>query len=155
MPNKNYRKGSTFEARFYDKVEKTGSCWNWTGYVIEKGYGQFRCGDKVLRAHRFSYELVKGKIPLGLQIDHLCRNRKCVNPEHLEVVTPKENCRRGLSGIATKLRSMLITHCPKGHEYSKENTYVRKNGRGRRCKICERIRVLKYYYKNKEILIGK
>lgn len=80
--------------RFWSKVKKTSNCWEWeTG--LQHGYGAFSIGRKSILAHRFSFELVNGDIS-GKFLDHLCRNRKCVNPEHLEIVTIGENCRRGL-----------------------------------------------------------
>lgn len=120
--------------RFWDKVEKTESCWNWTAYKDRDGYGHFKT-DKISHyAHRFSYELFKNKIPQDKELDHLCRNRKCVNPNHLEVVTHKENMLRGES-IQTK--NAQKTHCVNGHEFNEENTYVWKNN-NRRCRVCNR-----------------
>lgn len=86
----------TREKLFFDKVCKTENCWNWNGYSTRKGYGQFWDGAKVIYAHRYSYEHFLGKIPEGLQVDHLCRNQGCVNPNHLEAVTLTENVRRGV-----------------------------------------------------------
>jgi len=127
--------------RFWKKVEKTDSCWNWTAYTI-RGYGQFRYDGKGVYAHRFSYELLKGKIPDGLTLDHLCRNRKCVNPDHLEPVTNKENILRG-EGITAK--SARQTHCKNGHEFTLENTIRRKDQPNNRiCKICNSERSKKY-----------
>ena len=86
-------------------------------------------------AHRFSYELFRGNIPAGLTVDHLCKNTACVNPYHLEVVTQRENNLRGNNWAGINSRK---THCPKGHEYTKENTVIWDNGSNgaRRCKIC-------------------
>jgi hypothetical protein len=111
--------------RFIEKVDKTENCWNWTASKKKKGYGQF---DETL-AHRWSYEYYKGSIPDGLQIDHLCKNTSCVNPDHLEAVTLKENLRRQHG--EPKL------YCPSGHHKS----WV--NGRWR-CYDCQSI-----YKKNK------
>lgn len=111
--------------RFWTKVAKAApnDCWLWTARQNGKGYGMF--GNAC--AHRVSYELIIGPIPLGLQIDHLCRVRACVNPAHLEPVTPAENTRRALA---------LITHCPQGHAYNVANTYWRTNTAGRKCRVC-------------------
>ena len=78
--------------RFWDKVDKSGDCWIWKAGVRGTGpYGRFRLGSKTVVAHRFSYEIANGQIPKGFQIDHRCRNRLCVNPSHLRVVTQKQN----------------------------------------------------------------
>ena len=116
---------------FWDKTRMTGSCWNWIGSLNPKGYGQYYDGVKPIKAHRFSYELFKGKIPEGLQLDHLCRNRKCVNPNHLEIVTNKENVLRGVGMSAANSRK---THCSKGHAFTLENTYNYRKTRA--CKKC-------------------
>lgn len=85
----------TAEERFWSKVSKTANCWNWTGCILKAGYGQFY-NKKKMYTHRYSYELHKGLIPEGLVLDHLCRNRACCNPEHLEAVTNKVNIGRGI-----------------------------------------------------------
>lgn len=115
--------------RYVQKVES--GCWEWTGALDPSGYGAFKDENgRKINAHRWHHESQRGAVPKGLQIDHLCRNRKCVNLEHLEVVTPRMNTRRGDAG---KLRN---THCKHGHEYSWENTYWRKNG-DRECRTCK------------------
>lgn len=112
-------------------------CWEWTGSVNGSGYGSYA----QQMAHRFSYEMYKGKIPDGLTIDHLCRNKKCVNPEHLEAVTSRENNLRSNSSSAKHARA---TECPRGHAYSAENTYTRPDGKGRGCNECRAMATERY-----------
>lgn len=126
--------------RFWIKVNKTDDCWIWLAGVDEKGYGQFRFNGKTSKAHRVSYILTFGNIQDDLVIDHLCRNRKCVNPNHMDLVTQAENVRRGLAG-KNNLQSMK-THCLRGHEFSG----IRKDG-ARICHKCSVIRQTRY--KNK------
>ena len=116
--------------------ENSDGCRVWTGRLDTGGYGI----ERRLRAHRVSYELIVGPIPAGLCIDHLCRNRACVNPSHLEPVTIRENCRRG---------TVLITECRKGHKYDEKNTLYRKNGH-RICRTCSAELCRKYQEKNHE-----
>ena len=94
-------------------------CWEWIRSCSSGGYGHAWIDGGHIYAHRLSYEVHKGKIPDGLTIDHLCRNRKCVNPEHLEAVTRRVNNLRGTSPSAWNYRK---THCISGHEFNKENT---------------------------------
>jgi hypothetical protein len=111
-------------------------CWSWTAYLMPNGYGQFGIGRKVFCAHRVAYEMFVGPIPAGLQIDHLCRNRRCVNPAHMEPVTQRENIMRG-EGISAKCA--VKTHCLRGHEFDSLNTYRRPNG-SRECLTCRDLR---------------
>ena len=119
--------------RFWDKVEKTDSCWNWSAYHTPTGYGTFKLNNKSILAHRYSYEELRGCIPPELEIDHLCRNRRCVNPDHLEAVTHTVNVRRG----SNKGGLPKQTHCKIGHALSGENLLVSTNG-VRRCKRCRK-----------------
>lgn len=132
-------KRRTTEERFWEKVNKTESCWEWNAGVYENGYGVFHGqSEEAGLAHRYSYELHKGPIPDGLQIDHLCRNRICVNPAHLEAVTMEENLRRGLG---YRLRNGMDDSCIHGHKYTPENTYVNPNDpTDFRCRTCARER---------------
>lgn len=131
------------EVLFWIKVAKTRRCWTWTAAQAGGGYGKFQVKRKAVYAHRFAYELAKGKIPRGLQIDHLCRNRLCVNPAHLEAVTCRENLLRGegLTALRSKQRS-----CIRGHKFTKSNTRVRANGT-RKCRLCHNERAKKSYAK--------
>lgn len=144
----------TVEERFWDRVDKNGPphpdlktpCWLWIGALDRDGYGLF--GPEVganHRAHRFSYTLAKGEIPEGLQLDHLCKVRNCVNPEHCEPVTGKENTLRG-DGITA--RNAQKTHCPKGHPYDILGTYP-NGGSFRGCKRCNREKTQRYRDKRK------
>lgn len=127
--------------RFMEKfhVVEPG-CWEWHGAKDQNGYGCFGVGRRsegVVRAHRWAYQHWVGTIPDGLVLDHLCRNPSCVNPDHLEAVTEQENI---LRGVGVSARNVLVTHCPWGHEYTTENTYVYPGKGSRLCRTCARER---------------
>lgn len=128
---------SPWEVRFWRKVDKAGAggCWLWTSSTRGEGYGKFS-GSSVGTdsAHRISYILLVGPIPDGLELDHLCRVRNCVNPDHLEPVTNAENVRRAFAA-SPRARP---THCKHGHEFTTENTLMEEGG-GRRCRICRNV----------------
>lgn len=141
------------DTRFWSKVEKTDSCWNWTAYTSKLGYGQYGYKGKLSSPHRLSYEYFNGKIPKGMDLDHICRNPSCCNPKHLQVVTHQENVRRGLAGFVTGLRQRAKTHCPQGHEYTLKNTYIYPITGKRACRTCFRLRATKLRHLKKLELV--
>lgn len=114
--------------RFMPPTAMPTGCIEFTGGTDDKGYGQMKRDGRDCRAHRVAYEWLVGPIPDGLQLDHLCMVRACVNPAHLEPVTNEENQRRAAA---------YKTECPQGHPYDEVNTYVRPDG-ARRCRACRR-----------------
>ena len=131
------------EDRFWLRVAKGDTCWEWKGIKDRDGYGRFHShktnnntGTVTVRAHRFAYELLVGPIADGLQIDHLCKNRRCVNPDHLEPVTQLENIRRGQTGKLNSYHRQK-THCPHRHEYGGCNLVINPTSGGRVCRICK------------------
>lgn len=137
----------TVEDRFWSKVQiaEPDDCWTWKGRVRPAGYGYFdvRSGERFYprHAHRVAYELTHGALPSDLVVDHLCRNTLCVNPAHMEPVTPGENTRRMLVAHRPE-------HCPQGHPYDEANTYM--HGNHRLCKACSAERSRKWRAQRKE-----
>ena len=134
MPKGVYPRPS-LEVRFWAKVIKgrENGCWIWTGYKTWDGYGQFRIRRERVYAHRVAYELLIGLIPDGLTLDHLCRNPSCVNPDHLEAVSERDNILRG-KGVCAQYAQQTV--CKRGHLFDLFNTRWEQ---GRRiCRICRR-----------------
>lgn len=121
-------------ARFWSMVqEHEDGCWLWTGPLTTGGYGRFRSKWYSMSAHRYAYETIIGSVDDGLHLDHLCRVRRCVNPAHLEPVTPRENILRGVGAGARCARK---THCKRGHAFNEVNTRFSNNKR--HCRPCQR-----------------
>jgi len=123
-------------------------CRLWPHRIDPHGYGRVTVGSRTdgtrqssALAHRVAYEREVGPIPAGLTIDHLCRNRACVNVDHMEVVSSAENTRRGISFAAVNGSKARCIH---GHPFDEANTYLRPNGKGRDCRVCGRDRVRRY-----------
>ena len=117
--------------RFMSKVTREGACLNWMGAKTPLGYGRFRdANGNTVSPHLFFWRHINGPVPVGLELDHLCRNRSCCWPFHLEPVTHTENVRRGMN------RNKFKTHCPLQHPYSPDNTLIGKSG-SRFCRICQ------------------
>ncbi len=130
--------------RFWDKVQREpNGCWRWIATISQRGYGQVRSNYRLYSSHRLAYTSLVAPIPTGLDIDHLCRNRACCNPAHLEAVTRSVNLRRGLgpglAAIRSRLRGVATTHCKRGHEFTENNTRRQIQIAGnvtRSCRIC-------------------
>ena len=117
------------EERFWSKVDMSGDCWLWTGAQMGPGYGHLRVGRRsegTITAHRFAWEQANGAVPEGMELDHLCRVRHCVNPAHIEAVPHRTNVLRGNAPTAILYRE---GRCANGHAVSPENTYFRKGTR--------------------------
>lgn len=129
---------------FWSRVDRTPACWLWTG-SLQEGYGRLKLvGGKVARAHRVSYELENGPIAEGMVIDHLCRNRACVNPSHLEAVSDRVNIQRGTLGYHNRAK------CKYGHDVSQpEQVYTDRKG-WRNCRECRRIWRKEWRERNEE-----
>lgn len=144
-----HREDLSFADRVWAKVDRRGldECWPWLGHINGDGYGRINADwtrDEETYGHRATYVLTVGPIPDGLQLDHLCRNRACCNPTHLEPVAPGENQRRGLRNQNT-----AKTHCKRGHEFTPDNTMVTQAGH-RRCRECARAAFRADYWRDPE-----
>lgn len=120
-------------------VISEAGCWEWAGAKDPRGYGRVGIGPRkggTALVHRVVYQQVNGPVEDGLELDHLCRNPSCANPAHLEPVTHRENVRRGEAPGLLAARNASITHCPQGHEYTPENTYIPPGKSGRECRTC-------------------
>lgn len=160
-PTRKYKIGHPIDLSWVMRrvmVDTNNGCWLWEGFLKPDGYGRVKRyvrGNPGLSkseyAHRLVYENLIGKIPCGLTLDHKCRVRCCVNPAHLEPVTPYENTKRGLSwtkGVMEWQRNK--THCPKGHPYDEANTYIYGKTGHRQCKTCNNARNNFYYHNKKQ-----
>jgi hypothetical protein len=123
-------------SKFLARVRKTKYCWEWLGTKTAAGYGKFnfKRGMSPQMAHRLSYVLFKGPFPKKLNIDHKCRNKSCVNPDHLEPVTKAEN---NLRSFKSRRKGKFSDKCPNGHDYTEATAYMDPRG-GRQCRICRR-----------------
>jgi len=126
---------STDLDRFFAKVDASGDCWEWQAYA-HLGYGRFGYQGKSIQAQRVVWMLLVGPIPEGHEVDHLCRNTLCVNPDHLEPVTPEENRRRARLVEILSSYQLSKTHCPQGHPYAGSNVYLDSVSGARRCREC-------------------
>lgn len=142
----------TTEQRFWRFVNKDGpnGCWLWTGGKNSEGYGRARRDGRLQPAHRIAWELTRGEIPVGLTIDHLCRNTLCMNPDHMEPVTQRVNI---LRGNCVSARNAKKTHCNRGHAFTPENTATTtRNGAPRRvCRTCKRANATAHTKRRKAI----
>ena len=149
-----------FPERFFSRINRNGpvpafrpdlgSCHIWLGTILDSGYGVYWNAGVPELAHRLVYQVTKHRrLKKGKQIDHLCRVRACVNPNHLEAVTCKVNLLRGFGSAAMNARK---THCKRGHKFTRSNTYIKRGANGnkiRNCRICRRAYAIRLYWKNK------
>ncbi|MFS2091030.1 HNH endonuclease signature motif containing protein [Paenarthrobacter nicotinovorans] len=138
--------------KFWASVEKSADCWNWTGWLDTHGYGTLHLGRKHHRAHRISFAIHGRKLDQTMVLDHLCRNRRCVNPKHLEQVTNVENVMRGVSGPAINATK---THCKEGHELLGLNLYIDTSCANpkRKCRTCMRAASKRYADRKKTVRV--
>lgn len=127
--------------RWIELVDASGDCWLWTGTIDQDGYGRFGIGGTHVGAHRWAYEQFVGPIPRTFHVDHRCRVRRCVNPDHLEAVTLAENNRRSPTWAGRNVRK---TRCVHGHPLAGDNLYLRADGT-RACLTCRRATSRRWY----------
>lgn len=131
------------------KTVLAGDCWEWTGTLSGNGgYGRIHVGDKDLRVHRLTYVLTNGPIPDGLVIDHICRNKRCSNPDHLRAVDVRTNSIE--NSVSFSAINAAKTACKNGHALTEDNTYVQKKTGFRYCRTCARARSLAYERRRRE-----
>lgn len=133
--------------------DPASGCWNWLGTTVRETYGVINEGGRkggLVYTHRLAYERLVGPIPAGLDLDHLCRNKRCCNPAHLEPVTRSENTKRGLAPEKTRKIWGDKTHCVNGHPFDAENTRHRPSG-GRTCRACAREKARQYYRQGSQL----
>jgi hypothetical protein len=128
--------GKRFDT-FYRRVEfKSGDCWYWRGFITKQGYGRVKLGDRLYYAHKVSYLVSVGDVPVGLELDHMCRTRDCVNPYHMEPIPGVTNMLEGVSPSGLNSRK---THCKRGHALNEGNTYSDPKKANRSCRVCQRL----------------
>ena len=138
--------GLSYIERYLSRIQISNSgCWEWTAGKSSTGYAMFHWDNATRGAYKFIYEFFNGKINPDQEMDHLCKNKVCVNPKHLEAVTRRENCLRGSVGKHNNHHYGKKTHCKRGHPFNKKNTVIVKcitsrNGLGRECMKCNKIR---------------
>lgn len=138
--------------RFWAKVQPDLSgCWLWTASLVPAGYAQWAANGKKVHGHRAAYRALVGPVPEGLELDHLCRVRRCVNPAHLEPVTRRENLLRGQTHAA---RNAAKGCCPRGHVY--DRVIPRTNGTvGRGCRECQRVQDREYRARHRDVVAAR
>jgi hypothetical protein len=133
--------------------EPNSGCWLWVASIKEDGYAQICINGRTRIAHRWAYEQMVGPVPPGLQLDHKCHVRCCVNPDHLTPATPQENTARALAHSKGKPWQRK-THCKRGHELSEHNVIIRESG-AKWCRVCGRYRRTKAYFKERALMASE
>jgi hypothetical protein len=133
----NFTVSASDKQRYFSHVAPVGDCLMWVGSTWPGGYGVFNYKGKKVLSHRFSYLINHGSIENGKVLDHICRNRLCVNTTHLRAVSRRENVTE--NSLSIQARNKAKTHCCRGHEFNKDNTYIKANG-CRDCRECSKIR---------------